>query len=180
LILLFTFETEFERDKFEQLYNKYNNLLFYKAWEILHDYMLAEDAVSEAYMRLYRNLHKVDDDPDSPRSAAFLVTIVRNVALTMVKRAGAETADAFEEDRPDTFDLEGMVLSEISSERIYAILGGLDEELRNIFVLKFAYDMQHREIAETLGITENNVTVKLHRAKKKLAEILEKEGYVRG
>ena len=171
MIIIFTFATVDDRDKFEYIYKKYKNLLFYKAWDILHDNMLAEDAVSDAYMRIYRNLEKVDD-PDSPRSAAFFVTIVRNVALTMLKKTKMETADEMDEERADTFDLEESVLARISSEEIYVIVGKLDEQSRNVFLLKYAYDMSHRDIAEQLGITENNVTVKLHRAKNKLAEIM--------
>jgi RNA polymerase sigma-70 factor (ECF subfamily) len=44
----------------------------------------------------------------------------------------------------------------------------LKEEQRAVFLLKYAHDMSHRDIAKTLGITENNVTVRLHRAKAKL------------
>lgn len=178
MFFLLTFASEDERDKFEYLYNKYKSLLFYKCLVILNDYMLAEDAVSEAYLRIYRNLHKIDA-PDSPQSISFMVTIARNAALTILRRTRAEAPEPVDEARADEFNLEEAVLKGISSERVYAILGGMDEELRNIFVLKFAYDMPHRAIAESLGITENNVTVKLHRAKKKLAEILEKEEYAR-
>ena len=178
MIFLLTFETEAERAKFDYLYGKYKNLLMHKALGILRDHMLAEDAVSEAYLRLYRNLHKVDD-PDSGRAAAFLVAIVRNVALSMLQKGKNETPDQFDEERADGENLEDTVISTISSDEIFTILGGLDEGLRDIFVMKYAHDMSHREIADVLGLSENNVTVRLHRAKKKLAEKLVKEGYAR-
>ncbi len=178
MVFLLTFETEAERDKFEYLYEKYKNLLMHKALGILRDHMLAEDAVSEAYLRVYRNLHKIDD-PDAGRAAAFLVTIVRNVALSMLQKGKNETPDEFDEERPDEANLEDTVLSGIASDEILTILGGLDDGLRDIFVMKYAHDLSHREIADALGLTENNVTVRLHRAKKKLAEKLVKEGYTR-
>jgi RNA polymerase sigma-70 factor (ECF subfamily) len=136
--------------------------------------MLAEDAVSEAYLRVYRNLDKVED-PDSPRSAAFLVTIVRNVALTILSKGRRETIEEPDETRADPLDLEASVLSDIASEKLFVIIGKLDEQQRNIFLLKYAYDLSHSEIAEQLHITENNVTVKLHRVRKKLAEIISEE-----
>jgi RNA polymerase sigma-70 factor (ECF subfamily) len=113
--------------------------MFRKAREILRDDMLAEDAVSEAYIRVYRNLRKVED-PDSPRSAAFLVTIVRNAALTMYGKNKEEVMDEIEEERADPQVLEDMAASNINSERLYQIVGELDEPLRNLFVLKYAYD----------------------------------------
>jgi len=179
MIFFLTFASDEERDKFEYLYNKYKNLLFYNAQGILRDHMLTEDAVSEAYLRIYKNLHKIDD-VDSPRTVSFIVTIARNAALTMVTKNKNESYDLINDDEPDDFDVELNVISEIASSDIYSIVGGLDEDLRNIFVLKFAYDMSNKEIADIFETTENNIRVKLCRAKKKLAVILTKEGYVDG
>ena len=178
MILVFVFADVGEANKFEYLYRKYKNLMYYKAWEILHDPMEAEDAVSEAFIRVYRNLDKVDD-PDSPRCAAFLGTITRNVALTMAKkRAGmpmpAQTVaeNGGYGEPTDPLDLEAAVIDKLSSEQMLQIVDKLDEQSRTIFILKFAYDLSHREIAAQMGMTENNVTVKLHRTRKKLAEMI--------
>ena len=58
--------------------------MLHKAYEILQDYHLAEDAASEAFIRIHRNIHKIDD-PTDKRSIAFIVTIVKNVSLTILK-----------------------------------------------------------------------------------------------
>lgn len=179
MIFLLSFENDNDREKFEYMYSKYKNLLLKKSWEILNDYMLAEDAVSEAFLRIYKNLDKIGD-PASNQSIAFIVTIVRNVSLTILSREKSKASEPADEELCDGFNLEESILSDISSERIYEILNGIDEDLRSIFLFKFAYGMSHREIAKTLRISENNVTVKLHRAKKKLAAILVKEGYAHG
>ncbi len=171
MILILTFETQDEMAKFDYLYNRYKYLLFSRAWAILRDYMLAEDAVSEAYIRIYRNLHKIEG-ADTPRSIAFMVTIVKNCALTLLKRNSFEHANEAFEDTADPYDLEAEVLNGISAQRVYAALDSLDEELKNLFLLKYAYDLSHSEIAAQMGLTENNVTVKLHRTKKKLKMLL--------
>ena len=177
LILVFTFETEEERDKFDYIYRKYKNLLFYKAWDILHDHMLAEDAVSEAYIRIYHNLDKIED-PDSPRSIAFIATIVRNVALTIRSQGKSDVTDNienFEEVIADQNDMEENILSEMASEKLVLIIRKLDEQSQNIFLMKYAYDLPHKEIAEQMNITENYVTVKLYRIKKQLAKLVAME-----
>lgn len=176
MVFILTFATDDDRRKFEYLYDTYKNLMLKKAYDILGDYMLAEDAVSEAYLRIYRNLHKIDD-PASNRSVAFVVTIAKNTALTLLRRQKSAAAEEYDDTLPDSFDLERQILSDLSSENIYAMLGGLSEELRAVFLLKFAYDLPHREIGRLLGISENNVTVRLHRAKKKLSDLLVREGY---
>ncbi|MCL2530335.1 MAG: sigma-70 family RNA polymerase sigma factor [Coriobacteriia bacterium] len=178
MILIFAFADISEASKFEYLYRKYKNLLYYKAWEILRDPTEAEDVVSETFIRVYRNLHKIDD-PDSPRTVAFLGTIARNVALTMVKKrsAGPVLVENGQEngvyDEPaDPLDLEAEVMSKLSAEQLYLIVNRLDEKQRTIFILKYSHDLSHGEIAAQMGITENNVTVQLHRTRKKLAEMI--------
>jgi len=164
-----------EKDTFEALYTSCKGLMLNKAYGILRDRGLAEDAVSEAFIRIYKNISKIDD-PASNRSVAFAVTVVKNVALTMLQRETRHPSDFLDDDRADTFDLEEHVLSRLSSEHIYALLNQVNEELRSVFLYKYAYDMSHREIGRLLNITENNVTVRLHRAKKQIALMLREEG----
>ena len=175
-MLILTFSSEWERDKFEYIFQTYKKLMLHKAYGILQDYMLAEDAASEAFIRIYKNLHKIDD-PTNKKTIAFVVTIVKNVALTMLQHEKDYIAQEYDENREDTFDLEEHIISALSSENIYKIVDRMGEDLKGVFLLKYAYDLPHREIGRMLGITENNVTVRLHRAKNRLAEFLREEGY---
>jgi RNA polymerase sigma factor, sigma-70 family len=177
LIFLFVFSEEEERDKFEYIYNKYKRLMFHKAYPILQNHALTEDAVSEAFIRVYKNLDKIDD-PDSNMSIAFLMTIVKNVALTFVKREQKWNYDEITEEKESGINIESSILDEISASEIVKLIDELNDDLKSVFILKYAHELSHKEIADTLGITENNVTVRLHRAKKKLSILLEKEGYV--
>ena len=176
MLLLFVFATVQDQDKFEYIFNKYKKLMLHKAHGILLDYHLAEDAASEAFIRIYKNLHKIDD-PDSPQSAAFVVTIVKNVALTMLRQMKSYAAEEYDEEQHDTFDLEEYALSQVNAEQIYTLVDQLGEEMKSVFLLRYSYDLSHKEIGQMLGISENNVTVRLHRAKKKLAVLLQEGGY---
>lgn len=167
-------------DKLEYIHSRYKNLMLFKAREILHDHMLAEDAVSEAFIRIYKNLDKIDD-PSSNKSLAFIITIVKNTALTILKKENRYVLEDPPEPEADgdIAGLEDRVLSELSAETIYRTVDGLGEDLKSVFMLRYAYDLPHRDIAKLLGISENNVTVRLHRARKKLSELLTREGYGR-
>lgn len=182
MFLIFVFALEEQRDKFEVLYQSYKRLMLYKAHQVLGDHMLAEDAVSEAFIRIYKNIDKIED-PYSGSAAAFAVTVVRNVALTMLQREKSKGSRAFElleNDRQEEGpSLENKVLGDISRGEILRLVDTLNDELRSVFLLKFAHDLSHKEIGRLLCITENNVTVRLHRAKKKIAAMLQKEGYIR-
>ena len=177
MILLFAFASEHERDKFEFIFNKYRRLMLHKAYGILQDYSLAEDAASEAFIRIYKNIHKIDD-PASNKTIAFIVTIVKNVSLTMLKKEKEYSVQEPDCEQQDSFDLEEYTLSQLGSDYIYQMLDLVGEELKSVFLLKYAYDLSHKEIGRLLDISENNVTVRLHRAKKKLAALLKEGGYV--
>ncbi|MCL2672071.1 MAG: RNA polymerase sigma factor [Clostridiales bacterium] len=176
MILLLTFSAESDKEKFDFLYARYKRLLFSKAYGILHDHALCEDAVSEAYLRIFRNLHKIADC-SAPQTVSFLVTIVKNVALGMVVKYNRELPAEPDEQLADAFRIEETVIGELGEARILALVDGLKEEYRAVFLLKYARGCSHKEIADLLQTTENNVTVRLHRAKKRLAELLREEGY---
>lgn len=160
-----------ENSKFEYIYEKYKRLLLAKAYDIVKDYGLAEDAVSEAYIRAYKNMHKIGD-PDAAPAVSFLVTITKNVAIDMYnKQKRIVPTDFADYEEADDFDLEDTILQKDATNHAMQLVDSLKEELRAVFLLKYAHDLPHKEIARTLGITENNVTVRLHRAKAKLLKM---------
>ena len=171
MLILLSFATVQERDKFEYIFQKYKKLMLHKAYGILQDYYLAEDAASEAFIRIYKNIHKIGD-PTDKKSIAFIVTIVKNVSLTMLKKERSHATEEYDEDQRDDFDLEEHTISQMNSEHIYQTIDKLSEEMKGVFLLRYAHDLSHKEIGRILGISENNVTVRLHRAKKKLAAML--------
>jgi len=177
MFIFLTFASEDDRLKFEILFEKYKRLLLHKAYDIVGDYALAEDAVSEAYIRIYRNLSKIEDI-DSPATVSFLVTIVKNTALTIL---GKQKKYVFNEDvlasESDGYNMEETLLSTSVTRDMLKLVDNLNEELRAPFLLKFAHDLSHREIAALLRISENNVTVRIHRAKSKLTELFREAGY---
>jgi RNA polymerase sigma-70 factor (ECF subfamily) len=166
-----------DREKFEQLFEKYRKLMLYKAYGILNDYALSEDAVSEAFIRIYRNLNKIDDIASS-RTASFLVTIVKNTALTILeKQKKYVTQESDIEPESVDNETEDTVLSGMISSDMLKLVDSLKEDLRAPFLLKYAHGLSHKEIASLLSISENNVTVRIHRAKNKLTEMFRKAGY---
>lgn len=180
MIIILSFATENDKSKFEYIYDHYKKLLLYKAYQVLNDYSLAEDALSEAFIRIYKNLHKIDD-VQSPQTISFLVTIVKNISITLLNREKRGTIEELADyDEKDGFNLEELVVSQDVAENVLKIIETLKDELKAPFLLKYAHDLSHKEISGILNISENNVTVRIHRAKKKLAGLLKKEGNVYG
>ena len=170
IMLVLAFESDDATERFEFVYTRWKQLMLSKANAILHDYALAEDAVSEAFIRVYKNMHKLGD-LESGRTAAFLVMIVKNVSLTMLSKR-KEEEDLADYDRASDFNLEQSVVSEETKLEIMGYIDTLSDELKSPFLMKYAYGYSLKEIGKLLNITENNAAVRIHRARTKLAAML--------
>jgi len=180
LLILLTFPNESEKSKFEYIYEKYKKLMLYKANGILNDWSLSEDAVSEAFIRVYKNMRKIDD-PDSGKTASFLITIVRNTAINILnknKSMYVSDADIYENEWQSDFNLEEQVISETVADGMLKVVDKLKDELKDCFLMMYAHNMSYKEISRILNISEANVTVRIHRAKKKIIELLREEDYI--
>lgn len=67
-----------------------------------------------------------------------------------------------------------------NARTLYAVmeqfLRGLDEQTQVLFIRRYYYMETVKELAQRFGVTENFVSVRLHRARKTLKELLRKEG----
>ena len=73
-IYLSMVETEEEKDLVTDLYNTYKQILFDVSMSILHNTADAEDAVQESFIRIIKNITKIDD-VNSLGTKAFCVVI---------------------------------------------------------------------------------------------------------
>lgn len=184
IMLLLTFDTTEETNKFVRIYEKYNRILFGIAMGILKDQGLAEDASQEAFIRLAHNLHKVADG-ECKKTGSYLLTIVKNICYTMLKQGKQRSMINIDDLRDDIEDndvrIEESVVSSDSVQLLAELIGELKEELRAPFLLFYYQDFSTKEIAQTLNITEDNTSVRIYRAKKKLRQLLtEQEGEYNG
>jgi RNA polymerase sigma-70 factor (ECF subfamily) len=134
----------------------------------------AADAVQDAYLRIYRSIRRFRGD------AAFLTwayRITANCAATLVTRRARRSDVELDEGlavadlRPDR-DPETMAGAREDHEQIVAALAALPETLRLVVVLRDVYDLSHESIARELGISESAAKVRLHRARRRLRELL--------
>jgi RNA polymerase sigma-70 factor (ECF subfamily) len=125
-----------------------------------------DDVVSESMITLWRRL---DDVPANAKLPWAYAVARRHVAnhrraglrhLRLVKRAESEPRPLPSSDTP--LDAE-----------LHSALAGLDDRERELLHLWAWEQLEPAEIAVVLGLTPNAVSIRLHRAKKKLGENLE-------
>jgi RNA polymerase sigma factor (sigma-70 family) len=132
---------------------------------------VAEDVTSEVFMKALRSVHRYDPDIASPKT--WLLRIARNAVtdhLRALRRRGSLHVSL---DRvPDLVaDVPSQEERMVRQERIQRLLNGtrtLSKADQEILSLRYGSGLDNGEIAEHLGISNNAVAVRLHRALRRL------------
>jgi RNA polymerase sigma-70 factor (ECF subfamily) len=152
--------------RFGVLVRRHNQRLYRAARAILGDDAEAEDVVQDTYVRAFKALA-------SFRGEAALSTWLTRIAVHEAiarRRARARLAPADEEaematDRTPEREVADAELARLVEKQIDLLPDGLREAL----VLRDVEDMPTAEAAEVLGVTEEALRVRLHRARRALA-----------
>lgn len=158
---------------FEILMRRYNQRLFRIARGILADDAEAEDVMQEAYMRAFRELAGFRGEA---RFATWLTRIAAHEALARArKRRRLVPIDGGEP--PDPPAPTTGPERETANRELQAVLRdaveALPDPLRAVFCLREVEGLSSEQTADALGITAENVRVRLHRAKLGLRQRLD-------
>lgn len=166
----------------KELSKKYGALCTHVARNILNSRQDAEECVNDAYLGAWNTI-----PPENPNPLrTYICRIVRNLSIMRYHSNTAKKRnsyyDAALDELEDCITSVSSVEDEISvrelSRLLDAFLDNLDVENRVIFVRRYWYSDSVSEIAERLGVSSNNISVRLSRIRSKLKKFLEKEGYI--
>ncbi len=132
---------------------------------------VAEDVTSEVFLKALRSIHRYDPEIASPKT--WLLRIARNAVtdhLRALRRRGSLHVSL---DRvPDLVtDAPSQEERMVRQERIQRLLNGtqtLRKADQEILALRYGSGLDNGEIADHLGISNNAVAVRLHRALRRL------------
>lgn len=165
IIYLSMIETDEDKSKFKKIYERYKNLMFYTAMQILNHRQDAEDAVHQAFISIIDNIDKISE-PDCPKTRAYVVIITERKALDIIRRKSKISYLEFNESICDT----ETPLTE-TNELADAILR-LPVTYREVVLLRYHYGYTTKEIGKMLGKSASATQKALWRAKTLLDQIL--------
>ncbi|MDP3989206.1 MAG: sigma-70 family RNA polymerase sigma factor [bacterium] len=156
-------------EEYLQLYDREANSVYRRCYFKTSSKEVAEELTQEAFMRLWQYVRKLYIE--EPR--ALLFTIANNSIKDWYKKKKTPsfTQVGFEHE-PEVADETQNVGAQAHSREIHDIIMKLEEEDRELIVLRFVEDVRTKDIADLLGVSENVVSVRLHRAKKKMQQLL--------
>ena len=143
--------------------------LFRLALRITMNRAEAEDVVQDTLLKVWEQRNEWEQI-DSLE--AFALTICRNRALDVTKRAGRNNTslDKIDGVQPSIFNLQSSIEEREQLSLVRKFMDELPEVQRSIMLLRDIEGKTYQEIAQTLDISETQVKVYLHRARTKIKE----------
>jgi RNA polymerase sigma-70 factor (ECF subfamily) len=179
-----------ERHLFHALIRPCERSIFFLLLSLLGDETEAEDAAQETAIKVYLNLKNFRGEA---KFRTWVLSIARNEGLGRLRKARVrreESLDALQDDQAGDFTpailtswrevpFEALERKELTALLREAV-GKLPEIYRNVVLLRDIEEMDGRETAAVLNITEGAVKVRLHRARALLQRELapKLEGFV--
>jgi len=158
-----------DRRAFEELVELTHRRVYSLAFRLTGDRTEAEDVAQEAYLRMFRGLAGFREEA---RFETWMHRIVTNCAISMLKRRG-RFGDVLAEEPEDLPVPDSTAEVLVERDSLSRALAVLPEGQRVVLLLKDVYGLSCREIGEEVGIEEGAVKVRLHRARKRLRELLD-------
>jgi RNA polymerase sigma factor (sigma-70 family) len=163
-----------ETAEFRKIVEKYQNAIYRLCLSYVSNHEEAEDAAQDIFLRAYKSLHRFNLEK---RFYTWLYTIALNNLKTRYSRIlrFKEKTDAKKrEKQPDEQTPEEHVEKQETSEEIDQSVRTLPAPLKEVVLLYYFDEKSVAEITEILGLSSEAVKSRLHRARKKLREKLEK------
>ncbi len=143
-----------DRGAFERLYQASAGKLFSVCLSILGSRALAEEALQDAYVNVWRNAGAFD--PAKGTAMTWLITLARYRALSLRRKAGREVPADIEAEFADIGDpapgplAEAIRGSDAAASR--ACLDELESQPRETVLLAYFRGLTHQELARHMNV----------------------------
>ncbi|WP_283635826.1 RNA polymerase sigma factor [Aquaticitalea lipolytica] len=163
-----------DSNAFSVLVDRYKDLVFTLSLKMLKNREEAEEVAQDTFIKVFKSLSKFKGDS---KFSTWIYKVTYNSCLDRLKKNKKEqlkvAIDEYTEHQVKTIDnaLENMVEEE-RQQAIKACLELLPPDDSFLLTLYYFEEQSLDEIAKVVGLTANNVKVKLFRSRKKLTSIL--------
>ncbi len=159
---------------FASLIRKYQKQVHALAWRKIGDFQIAEDIVQETFLQVYQKLETLNDPTQFSR---WLHAIVNHLCIAWHRKNRLQI-QSLEETHISEIETEAysryiaakhvQTTAEAQRDLVKQLLTNLKESDREVITLHYFEEMTSSEIGTFLGVSENTVKSRLHRARQRL------------
>ena len=155
-----------------ELYDRHGRVAYGMAFRVLRDEALAEDAVQEAFLALWRTAGAFV--PERARARTWIVTLVHRRAVDLVRREERRRGEPLDRaPEAEGGSVETDALLRLERERIAEALGRLTDPQREAIELAYFGGFSQSEIAERLGQPVGTIKSRMFAGLARLRELLD-------
>jgi RNA polymerase sigma-70 factor (ECF subfamily) len=154
-----------------ELYDRHGRIAYGLALRVLRDPALAEDAVQEAFLAVWRGADRFV--PERGSASAWLLTLVHRRAVDVVRREERRRADPLPE--LETAGSEGAdddAMLRLERERVVGALRKLPDPQREALELAYYAGFTQSELAERLGVPLGTIKSRMNAGLARLRDLL--------
>jgi RNA polymerase sigma factor (sigma-70 family) len=159
-----------------ELYDRYGRPAYGLALRILRDEALAEDAVQDAFLGVWRGAARFL--PERGKASTWILTLVHRRAVDLVRREERRRADTLEQ-APEPSgggDVDEEAWLRLQRERVQAALRQLPDQQREALELAYYGGFTQSELAERLGQPLGTIKSRMFMGLARLRELLGEPG----
>ena len=158
-----------------ELYDRYGRVAYGLALRIVRDRALAEDAVQEAFLAVWRSAGAFLAEQGKP--STWILTLVHRRAVDLVRREERRRAEPLEEtDHPTGEATDEEAWLRAQRQVVQEALRKLPPEQREAIELAYYGGFTQSELAERLGLPLGTIKSRMFTGLKRLRELLAESG----
>jgi RNA polymerase sigma factor (sigma-70 family) len=156
-----------------ELYDRLGRVAYGLAYRVLRDEALAEDAVQEGFLALWRTAHRFL--PERAKASTWVLTLVHRRAVDLVRREDRRRADPLDAgpETASTDTAEDSALLHLERERVQTALGKLPDAQREAIELAYYGGFTQSELAERLGQPIGTIKSRMFAGLARLRDLLD-------
>lgn len=174
-----TLGEECQQSIFQLIYDRYAKYIYFlvkKELGSFYDGQFVETAVQEIFTRIFYNIEKIDGI-DSNKTKGYIYAVTRSVIANIRNKEYKEREKAkLITERFGYTDKKDVTIMQLMRKEVTFMLEEMIEHLpsqeKELVSLKYIKGKSNCEIAAELGISYENVGVRLFRVKKKLERVI--------
>lgn len=157
------------KDAFLEVYDAHSDGLFRYALYKTSNRELALDLTQDSFTKVWEYLQ---DGKDIDNLKAFLYRTLSNMIIDSYRKKKSESLDKLMEDGFDHgHDERGDFEDALMGESLWRHVNTLEDKYKEVITLRYMNDLSIKEIAQTLNESENNISVRIHRALDKIKQL---------
>jgi RNA polymerase sigma factor (sigma-70 family) len=164
-----------EESALAELYDRYGRTAYGLALRVLRDPALAEDAVQEAFLTVWRTASRFV--PERGRASTWILTLVHRRAVDTVRREQRRRADSLDRAAEPAVDgVEEDAWLHLQRVRVQEALRHLPDAQREALELAYYGGFSQSELAERLGQPLGTIKSRMFGGLARLRELLGEPG----